>query len=1042
MTDPLPSTVSTLVESVARVSGRKLRGRKLLISPSFSVGRELLRTSALHKGGWIGFEVTTPERVAHRLAMRALASGGVTVMDDFDRQALHDEALDAALRGQDGVFADLGDSVGFRNHMHRALVALRSAGLESSTLHRSKLAHFEKKRLLVRVLTRYERALSIRALADRATVYRTALEALDSEGSSLVALLGTDAVFLVPGLTRRGLEGQLVSALMQRGGKVLRTDPVLGRRPPGGVVWGKTGSPSGGAYMQVPAERPASDGVLEVDFFRAASVEAELREALRRIVAAGLRWDEVEIVASDPVLYGSALHALSRRLEIPVTYAVGLPIARTRTGRVVAAYLDWVEGGFQAQVIRRLLEAGDLRPPKKYGRHAPASLARRFRTLRIGWGRQRYRTQIKAALDGLDELHAGRREPEESFRRRHDRARRELEAIRAILFPALRATPAVPDRMAESDQPVSPAEIARGLAGFLRRVPQGRGPDRSARVEVSRTLDRVEATLRRRTSFRSAVSILRQSLDRRVRPEAHDEDADGVGAPWASEGGALHLSDFHLGGYTGRPVTFIVGLDVDHVSRRGTQDPLLLDSDRRILSEELATSEEVADEDSFRLGSLFARLRGRVTLSYAAWQATEARSVGPSPVLLHALRFSARSTDLAFQDLHRVVGPVLGATPAGAVGHLDSDDVWMAELATGDVLKAGRDAVRGGFPRLDAGLQAAVVRAGGTPGPVHGVVSPRPDFDPRGADGPTLSASRLESLGRCPLSYLHDVVLRLRPPDDPELDPDLWLDARQRGSLLHEVFDECLRGVLHGTARVHDAQFEESALAILQAAIRRLRHELPTPGDGTLLRESAALEEDVRSFVRMVREHAPEVVELEMRFGIDEDEPVVMQLDGGALRLRGAIDRVDRDLAGLHVVDYKTGSAYAYGGSTFNGGRRLQHAVYAYAASARLQGEVVDAQYHFPTRRGQNQTRRYASLSLAGAPSLLATMLDGVASGFFVPTDDADDCRFCDFAPICRVQRGEFNRLHSPMADWSREQLNLALWEPFHPLKKTRSFED
>ncbi|MDX1488956.1 MAG: hypothetical protein R3268_12185, partial [Acidiferrobacterales bacterium] len=39
---------------------------------------------------------------------------------------------------------------------------------------------------------------------------------------------------------------------------------------------------------------------------------------------------------------------------------------------------------------RRLLEAGDLRPRQRYGAHAAASLARRFRSLRIGWGRQKF----------------------------------------------------------------------------------------------------------------------------------------------------------------------------------------------------------------------------------------------------------------------------------------------------------------------------------------------------------------------------------------------------------------------------------------------------------------------------------------------------------------------------------------------------------------------------------------------------------------------------------------------------------------------------
>ncbi|NIR78507.1 MAG: hypothetical protein GWO00_09050, partial [Gemmatimonadetes bacterium] len=192
-----------------------------------------------------------------------------------------------------------------------------------------------------------------------------------------------------------------------------------------------------------------------------------------------------------------------------MTYAVGLPVARTRTGRVVEAYLDWIEEGFQASPVRRLLEAGDLRPPRSRGRHAPAALARRFRSLRVGWGRKRYRTQLREALAGVERLEPRTRESDDAFARRRERARSELEALKSILFPALKATPSVPDRMGEGGEPVSPAEVARGLTAFLRRVPRGRGPDRSARQEVGRILERIETTLNRRTDFRSCVAILR-----------------------------------------------------------------------------------------------------------------------------------------------------------------------------------------------------------------------------------------------------------------------------------------------------------------------------------------------------------------------------------------------------------------------------------------------------------------------------------------------------------------------------------------------------
>ncbi len=1037
------SSAPRLVDSLARIARKNKIARKLVVAPNFAAGRETLRRLSLVGEGWIGFEITTPVRLAHRLARRSLEATGAFVLDEFEQQALLDRALDTALASEEGVLSELSEGVGFRDRVHTAIRALRLAGVGPRELDASRFVQWEKKLFLLRVLQRYERLLGQRHGADPAAILALALSALEEEGGRLPDSLDTDLVLLMPGLSTRGLKGRLVSALAARGARVLETDPVFGLDPPSARLWGKSDNPSPGSYLFAPTQSEAEVAFLPVEFFRGASVDAEVREVLRRAVERGVSWDEVEIIATEAHKYGSALHALGVRLGIPVTYSVGLPIARTRTGRVVQTYLDWIEGGFQASPIRRLLEAGDLRPPRGRGTFAAASLARRFRTLRVGWGRKRYRTQIREALEGVERMEPSKREGTEMFERRRDRARAELEALRSVLFPTLKATPTVPDRLGDGGDPVSPAELARGLKAFLRRVPRGRGPDRNAREEVASVLERIEATLTRRTEFRSAVSILRGHLDLRVRAEMTGSDPDGTAAPWSSVGGALHLSDVEHGGYTGRKVVFIVGLDAESLSGSEGQDPLLLDSDRRVLGESLPTSTETMRDRQFLIAALFARLRGTVTLSYGSWQATEARTVGPSTVLLQALRLSRRDATLTFEDLRSTMGRVVSAVPDDGRPALDADDLWMSALRSGDVMRRGVAAVRASFVTLDEGIASRAERLDGVPGPVHGVITSRAtELDPRKNPSIVVSASRLEALGTCPLRYLQASVLRVRPPDDPELDPDAWLDNRQRGNLLHDVYDVALREVKSKGIKPEDEGFEEIALSALSQRVRRLRNEVPIPGEGTLVREVAALREDVRSFVRMIRRQSPECVALELKFGLGDDEPVTMDLEGGEVRLRGAVDRVDADLSGFHVVDYKTGVPYGYGPEAFNGGRRLQHAVYAHAAEERLGGEVVDGQYHFPTRRGQNQSFVYDRVQLRAARGLLDIMFDGVAAGHFVPTNEPGDCTFCDFAEICRVRRADFGKITSPLAEWSKEQANLGLWPAFEQLKRARTYED
>ena len=1032
-----------LVESLARLSKKHRMARKLLVCPTRAVGRELLRRLSLSGDGWIGFEVTTPRPLALRLARPAMEREHLAVVDAFEARALLDDAMDVALQTEGWALGALADGIGFREAVHGSIEALRLAGIDVKELDRARLFDGDKKRFLRRVLQRYEQLLSERRRVDTADVFRMGVGELESRGAQTPPELDAEVLLLVPGLGTRGLPGRLVAALTARGARVVETDPVHGLDTPPKTLWnpGRRAGPR--SFLHAPERAAELEGrTFPMDIFRAASIHDELREVLRRIVARGLRWDQVEIITPDPAAYGSVLHTEAVTLGVPVTFAVGLPIGRTRAGRVVRTYLDWIEEGFQADPIRRLLEAGDLRPRRTPGAHAPAALARRFRSLRIGWGRRRYREQIRAALEGLDLLQPGRHESLQALERRRVRMRGELEALRSILFPTLKATPTVPDRMGEDGIRVSPAEIARGLRAFLRRVPKGRGPDRLAREEVERVLERIEATLGRRTAFRSAVIVLRRHLDLRVRAAAGARPDDSV-APWSSEGGHLHLSDLEHGGFTGREAVFLVGMDADRAPGFVGQDPMLLDADRRILREDLPTSTELHRERAFRFAALFARLRGSVTLSYASWDATQARALGPSPLLLQALRLARLDPALTYADLEAMLGRVVSVIPPAESPALDGDDVWMTELGQGEVLRAGTHAVARAFPRLAAGL-AARRAADERPGPERGVLSPRPEvFDPRRNGSLVVSASRLEALGTCPLRYLQSVVLTVRPPDDPELDPDRWLDPLRRGALLHNVFEETLREVRARGLTLDDSRVEDLSMDALARAVTHMRAEMPVPGEGALQRERAALENDVRSFVRMVRQEGAPWIALELRFGLGEDEPVVVETPGGPLRLRGAIDRIDEDLNGLRVIDYKTGVARELAGTgTFHGGRRLQHAIYAHVAEQRLGGSVSLSGYHFPTIRGQNQQLMFPRLPLAGIGSLLDRMLDGIAAGSFVPTERAEDCKFCDFTAVCRVRESGYGKVHSALADWSEEHLNAGLWPAFAHLKRVRKFED
>lgn len=999
---PLPAVLRHL----EAVTEQHPLDRKLLVCTSMGEGRELLRALGRHSGSWIGWEITTPRRLAMERVGPLLAAEGRSVADPYEEMAAVDAALDGTLAAPSlASLRELAETPGFRQAVVNAVEALRLAGVDARRLAGTG-SNPGVEELLIGVLTRYGRELESRGLVDTATVLERAPDELDGPGAP-----DLERTYLAPGVSRRGATGRLIAALVERGAEPLRSDPVRGLDPPV-VVWDPASEP-GPLSALTDGVLLETDAPLELDLFAASGPAEEIREVLRRVMARGLAWDEVEIIATDPVVYGGALHVVAERLGITVSYAVGLPVERTRPGRATAAYFRWIQEGYPADEIRRLLESGDLSAGDS---PSPLRLGRRLRSLRIGWGHDRYLRAIDRRLRALEAAGPRRDETVDEAAERVERERAELEALRSILEPILAATP----RLArdDPDRTVSPAELAVGLRAFLDRIAAADDPSATARGRLMDIAGRVAATLDRATEPAAAMALLRRHLEIRV-PAPQREGA----APWVSAGGHVHLSDIEHGGYSGRPATFVVGLDADRFPGAGLQDPLLLDRQRQMLDRQaLPTATDRLAARRFTLAACLARLRGAVTLSYSAWEPTEARGVAPASIVLEAYRAATGRSDASFEDLTDGLGDA--ASPIARSGAIDDADLWFHALEEDGILGAGTEVVRSAFPKLDAGLRAAAALAGDRAGPYHGAIRPREALDPRADPEIVLSASGLEDLGTCGLRYLYKYVLRVRKPDDPELDPDVWLNALDRGRLLHTVFELLLTRAREQGIQAGDDAFTELALEVLDREARFIAREVPPPGEAVRRREVHELRADVRSFADMVEGHDHRWRALELTFGFRGEPPAPLALDGGEIRLRGAIDRVDETPDGLVVIDYKTGGSgrYERRHGTFHGGRRLQNLVYSAVAEWALEDEVRRMEYHFPTRKGRNEVIGYSRDELNRGRGLIDRLMDAVAGGRFLPTEEPDDCRFCDYQPICRHSTEGWQRAwRTPRADWAKE---------------------
>ena len=1057
---------SALLCGLARAAAKHPTDDKLLLCQPRGVGRELLHALARSGVSWLGFRAQTPRDLAKEIAAPFLARDDLAPIDGFQELALLDEAIDEVLDSTVGaVLADLREAVGFRNALASAVREMRLSGLDAGSVAAARLEDPRKCAALAAIQHRYEAGLRSASLVDLSDVLRRAVAVLE-DGAALEARVFIGAalearVFIVPGMPLHGLRGALLERLLERGAEVLPADPVGGVDAPEGLLQPATEGPPIGPFsflyavedLLVPTLFTPGEEREDIEIFAAASPVDEIREVLRRVMAAGIPWDEVEIVTTDRIVYGTALDSIAPGLVAAgdhgtrVTHAAGLPVARTRVGRAITGYLRWIGEGFPEELLRSLFQYGLLRGDSGEHGFSGQRAARLIRSLRIGWGRNRYRRQVEWALEGLDRppRERDRRNlTDEQVARSRERRRTDLEALRDVLEPILEATPSTPDRLDTNSVTVSPAALAGGVLCFLDFVPTPEEPDTEgeAKRRLVEVLQRAAATLTRETTFGAAVAILQRFLDLRVpSPSTHGR------VPWSSAGGYLHFTDIDHGGLSGRPNTFVVGLDAGRFPGLGTQDALLLDIDRIRLTDELPISADLLAERRYALAAMLAGLRGRVALSYSAWDASEGRNLSPSPVLLQALRLKTLNPSATYEDLHGTTRPICGPVPSSDA-RIGSVDVWLDHLDDNGVLRPGLEAVRTEFRGLDDGLRGRELRLDGGLNAHKGVVVPRPDlFDPRRQGRELLlSASRLETLAGCPLRYFFGYVLGLRPPDDVKFKADNWLDPLQRGSMFHDVYEELVNTALGRGLDTDDPELVTLAEAIFERAIDSARFNVPTPSEAVFERERRELRADLDVFLGMLAEDGARWLATEWKFGFGDPESpeVELLLGDDAVYLRGAVDRIDElDGEALGIVDYKTGSAFKFrpNTGTYNNGSRLQHALYSQAVEQILERPVAQAEYQFPTVKGDPRRALYERALLDRWPEILMALFDMIAAGHFLPPfDDNPPCKICDFKSVCRVSEDRYGKQTSPPVEWAKE--NHALKPEYEPMLRLRHIDD
>jgi RecB family exonuclease len=975
------------VASLAAVCRERPLEEKIFVAPSLSIGHTLVERLAREGHAWANLRVETIRTLALDIAGPGIAREGLRLASRAQALALIEQSCGDVLTAG-SYFGQLRDRPGFHRAVQRTLEEIRAAGLSADALPAAAFEDPRKIRELRAIIARYDAALRQGGFIDAAAVLRRAVAAARPQPTPARYLVLDEADF-------SAVERELLSRLS-----------------------------GGGLQSLVPDAASAwTENAGRASLLRAVGEENEIRGVFRRVLAGEIPFDEVEILHTDSSTYPALVWELSREHGIDCTFAGGVAAPFTRPGQAALAFLDWIAAGFEADVLRRALASGTLTFDRLSGRSdgapGPRAAARAFREAQVGWGASRHRTALErliAELSGPEP--PGRRTDDataEELAERAARRGRRLEGARAALAFASRVLELATDAAGKTcDLP----GLSRGCRLFVGEFARVAGPlDAAARDALAKLLEELEILPPNRLAPEEAAARLADAV------HALSIDAD------RPRPGRIHVADYRAGGFSGRPHTYLLGLDAARHPGADIEDPVLLDAERRRINRALAPValplyRDRPRESSRALRACVARLHGSLTASYPSWNVRSLDQQSeqfPSPFFLELYRARSGNPEADYTELLAALPGAAGFVP-GVENALDETEWWLSRLdAAGPAGAGGAAAPLVGeiYPHLADGHRAEAARDSEEFTVYDGWVRPgTPELDPRESGEPQ-SASRLETLAECPFRYFLKHVLRIEPPRELERDTTQWLDAMAAGSLLHDVFRLFFERITASGEKPDAARHAALLEEIADGQIATWRERVPPASELAFGQRRDEIRLACRTFLALEEEHCRKVTPrfFEVPFGlaradargpIASRDPVPIALArGSALPLRGSIDRVDQAPDGsFEVWDYKTGGTWRHREERgIHGGRQIQHALYAMALEELLEragipAPVTRSGYFFPGRKGEGQ-RMAMALDPRATREVLGRLLDLLRAGAFPHAVGREDCRFCDYESVC-----------------------------------------
>ena len=612
----------------------------------------------------------------------------------------------------------------------RTLRVLRAAGLEPDSISEKGTRHRVLQRLYQTYCATYERD----NLYDNAVLYQRALKHLKSPPQNThYAILDETPL---PKLAFDYLSEKTKGYICRIGRDNMGVSPPphsAAKRFPKVPYPTNTGKIGVGGNIFTSGLTPGDKS--QIQLCETLGTETEISTVLRDIRSGSIPLDTVEIAYTSEMPYVSLLCDAVQRYGLPATYAEGIPIATTRTGRALVNFYRWVGAGYPADELVMMCRAGLITTEG-----APA-IATVLQHAHIGEGEgpRRYFTalnQIKADLR--------HRDTENSETGHRGLTLEEIEAVEEELKRLFALIPREPN--------VSLDALVNAGLQFL--------------AHFANTEDEVLTAIQDRLHH-VAQSVHRKAPVRRLANRLSELTANLSFRAQAAKPGHLSIAPLSRAGYTNRAHIYIAGMDEATFPGGATEDPILLDGERSGVSGELELRRTRPAEQVWHLIRVLGMASEKVTLLSCHRSLSDSRE-----------RYPAALFQQAAEQININPVPVARVLPEDSAQALDDAEALLAHYPSADYSTM----VHRAFPYLVSGQKARRAREWsglttydgwlGNPTPELAITAQHRIFSP----------SRLEMLARCPYRYFLNYVLEIQPIEKAETDPTRWLDPLSYGA--------------------------------------------------------------------------------------------------------------------------------------------------------------------------------------------------------------------------------------------------------------------